>query len=177
MIAPTDSFIMGGMQDGNFMGLNLQNNGLDKLSGHSNGKPVSSLIHFQNYVISADEDGDIQIRDIASGYTQLGDNIKTSSFVKFKQVSNINAIEQMMVMQFPPNNENVILAGSKDGFLRLIKPGQGILTSNAHSYLEQDPEKKLAMLRSAQIKLIFSTTPDSVFTLSNEGVLRLWFFK
>ena len=83
-------------------------------------------------------------------------------------------------MNLPPNNDELVVCSSKDGFLKLIKPGSPPILSGAHNQKEQskqDQQKLLNILRFVQIKLIFSPARDRFFTLSAGGNLRLWIFK
>jgi hypothetical protein len=46
MIQAGDNFIVGGLNNGNFMGLDLGSNSISQLNGHQAGMPISCLAKF-----------------------------------------------------------------------------------------------------------------------------------
>lgn len=57
------------MEDGSFLGWTLTSNSLDKVSGHN--APISELISYMTFILSADVQGNIQIRDLAQQFNQI----------------------------------------------------------------------------------------------------------
>ena len=57
----TDSFLIAGLENGQFLGWNLANNGQDMLSAHQNA--VTCLKKHGGFLISGDSFGNVHVRD------------------------------------------------------------------------------------------------------------------
>jgi len=131
-VSNQDSFLIAALRDGSFLGWNLNQNQVDKQPGHDMNKEITSLLMHQTCVLSADEGGVIQIRNLSEGFQQIVPPLSISPGAL--QTNQTHQVQSMIVMEFPPSNDPVILTGSKNGLVQLVKPNLPPYQFGAHNY-------------------------------------------
>jgi hypothetical protein len=102
MMSPT--FLIIGLENGTYHGWNLSNNSFDSIPAHTKG--VTTLTKFENFLISGDREGNIQIRDINKNCDLA---IPTQSIMDQNQVTCMSVVRT--------KGEFIILTGDESGMI------------------------------------------------------------
>lgn len=102
------SFAIIGLDNGSYHGWNLSNNTFDSIPAHQKG--VTALFRYDNYLLSGDREGGIQVRDI---------NNSCNLAVPPLQIIDPKSISCLTIIK--PKGEFLILAGDEGGLMSVGK--------------------------------------------------------
>ncbi|CDW76594.1 UNKNOWN [Stylonychia lemnae] len=153
----SQDFLVVGLDNGCYTGWNLLTNGLDKIEAHKNGR-VMTLKKFNDFLLSGDSSGFIQIRQISLQY-----NLLTPEF----QIYQPNSISCFEVIQF--KGEHLILAGDTNGMITEIKiDANNQVTKSSFGAFKDAKNKQMRVINLFQIE------ENSLYALGENGYIRKW---
>lgn len=161
MAAVSPDFLVIGLDNGSIAGWTLSSNNLAYIPAHTQGAIITMKKH-NDFLISGDRTGHIQIRSISGGY---------ELFVPEIAISNPAMITSLHVLEVQSKNENFILAADTNGYLNVIKidPSLGTTVSQLGAFLDDKNKRHRALT-------IFATddTGSSFFVVGENGLVRKW---
>lgn len=154
------------------MGWNLNSNSFDESPGHDTGCLITSMIKHDSFILSADNLGTVQVRDLNSQFNKvMADQsvIQPANGIFNKQNAMINS---MVVLILPPNMQPYIFTSSTQGYINCISNLHGVYSFGAHNdksinFQPQPHDFDIDLL----VKM---PTGDKFYSFSKNGLLRLW---
>eukprot|EP00347_Sterkiella_histriomuscorum_P008066 403346504 len=152
-------FLVIGLDNGCYTGWTLSANKQDQIEAHKSGA-VTTLHKYQDFILSGDRSGNVQIRSISNQY-----NLMAPEF----QINNPKPITCFFILQ--AKGEHLILAGDSNGMINVMKIEQnGQINQSQFGAFKDDKNHKYRVVNIYSL----DDTGSSIFAIGENGSIRKW---